>query len=98
MSIVVVVMKIMTFFYKMRACRPSLAGLCITMNSIGLGSAALAGNGLLLNKQTTMLIVQYFSSYDNAYRYKGQKRVQLVKKVATVWFTFDFSRLSKTKV
>ena len=45
-----------------------------------------------------MLIVQYFSSYDNAYRYKGQKRVQLVKKVATVWFTFDFSRLSKTKV
>jgi len=50
MSIGVVVTKIMTFSIKMRACRPSLAGwlasLCITINSTGLGSVALAGSGL----------------------------------------------------
>jgi len=42
MSIEVVVTKIMTFFYKMRACSPSAAGLCITINSIGLGLVPVA--------------------------------------------------------
>jgi len=49
MSIGVVITKIMTFFYKMCACRPSPAavqGLCITINSTGLGSVALVGSGL----------------------------------------------------
>jgi len=41
-----VVVTITTFFYKMRARRPSPAGLFITINSTGLGSVALAGNGL----------------------------------------------------
>jgi len=47
MSIGVVVTKIMTFFYKMRTCRPGPAdrlaaaaqGLCITINSTGLAAA-----------------------------------------------------------
>jgi len=46
MSVWVVVTKIMTFFSKMRACRSSPAGLCITINSTGFGLVALAGNGL----------------------------------------------------
>jgi len=57
MSIWVVVAKTMAFFYKMRACRTSPAGLCITINSTGLGSVVVAGNSLLT------VILQFFSKY-----------------------------------